>query len=122
MSIRIDVTHEEKKNDLTTISAYFNGSDVVCWQVTMSDQMIQNTKDKVQKALDARKDWASIMYEEIGKRMRLSKPTEEPMKADYLNATEHLIAICHKWKELSGLREVPVQKDLKEDLKKIRAK
>ena len=103
------------------LHAFIEGQPSVYYEVKISQDMQKEMKDKLQKLIDSRKKWPHVMYEFIASRMKLQFPKTEEFSPDMLaGQDEILIALCDEFKKMIELREKPMQKDLKDDLKQRR--
>lgn len=84
------------------------------WEVSLPDKMSDDLKQKIEKLVDARKDWATELYETFIGRMAYQKIKDRNLDINQVEWLESLLAIIQAWKDKVQLREVSKQKEMGE--------
>jgi len=92
------------------------------WEVSIPETMSKDLKEKLEKLVDNRKDWATPLYEWMISRMTYVKIKDQGLDVGGLCFEETMLAIVQKWKETVGFREESKQKALDESLGEVKAK
>lgn len=108
MKSKIEVIEEEQRKKYT----FFSNS---WFKLKWNSETMQEFGKKVQSTLDKRKDWKTLLGNEIQKRMKFipQKLTLDYGEIPYSETLEEFIAA---FKEKVKLRETPIQKTISESV------
>ena len=101
------ITEEEIKKKYTTFETDF-------YSLKWATGSMEDFGIKVQKMVDTRKDWASVVYQEVMKRMKFKVARGAGIVLEKVDYTETVLEFADDWKKRVKLNEVPAQKTIAE--------
>lgn len=100
---------EDRKKFVLFKSDYFE----LKWNATG----LESFAKKLQKEVDARKDWAGELYSQIARKMKYIHTKDVPLDVTKIDYEETIISFAEDVKKKISLRTVPVQKTIAETTK-----
>ena len=89
------------------------------WECHLSKEKVADLKTKIEKLVNERKEWESILYKGIARNMNIHFPSGDKFLPHHLRNMEMvLIGFSDKFKEISNLDTVPDQQTITEAIGK----
>jgi len=101
------VTDEEVKKNFVVFDTDF-------YTLRWNRKAMEDFAAKVQKLVDHRKDWTSVVYQEVMKRMKFKVARGAGIVLEKVDYTETVLEFADDWKKRVKLNETPAQKTIAE--------
>ena len=107
MRQKAKITEEEVKKNFVVFETDF-------YKVRWSKKALEDFGVKVQKLVDTRRDWTSVVYQEVMKRMKFKVARGAGIVLEKVDYTETVLEFADDWKKRVKLNETPAQKTIAE--------
>jgi len=118
MSLKLDIITEEKtQSERKILRVHLEKTPSAFWECAFAQSFIDDFGGRLQKFINNRAEWKSILHTEIFKKTRWNFPKHEKFTPNMLkDISEVVVLFSEQFIREANINTTPVQKSLKDDL------